>query len=92
MGRLGGFRWDELSSRQQEQLKSLDFLTLVDARVQTDFIGHAYFYRNPAVSSDLVLLLRDGLKPGEGRRTLAQSNPDTNFFEIRAGYPRNGDD
>ena len=92
VGRLGGFRWDELNEREQEYLKSLDFLTLVDARVQTDFIGHAYFYRNPAVSSDLILLLRDGVEPGNGRRSLTQAHPDTNFWEIRAGYPRNGED
>ncbi len=90
--RLGGFQWSELTADERQYLRSLTFLTLVDARVETDFIGHAYFYSNPAVSSDLILLLRDGLEPGEGRRSLTQSNPDTNFWEIHAGYPRNGKD
>ena len=94
VGRLGGLRLDELTTAQREYLKSIDFLTLIDARVQTDFIGHAYFYRNPAVSSDLILLLRDGAEAGKDGRYLTQTDRDrgTNFWQIRAGYPRNGED
>ncbi len=38
--------------------------SLVDSRVDSGLIGHSYFYDHPAVSSDLILLLRDDLDPG----------------------------
>lgn len=89
VGRLGGLEWNKLSAKEQELLRSITFLTLIDARVKTDFIGHEYFYRNPAVSSDLILLLRGDHEAGKGgRQDLKRKHPDTNFWEIHAGYPR----
>ena len=61
-------------------------LNLIDARVKTGFIGHGYFHSNPAVSSDLILILRDDLDPGvENGRPLKKQA--TNFWEIHPGYP-----
>lgn len=39
---------------------------------QTDTFGHGYFLSNPAVSSDLVALVRYGLKPGDPGRPLIE--------------------
>jgi len=34
--------------------------------------GHGYFLSNPAVSSDLVAMIRYGLKPGDPGRPLIE--------------------
>ena len=36
----------------------------IDANVTSSFLGHGYFHKNPAVSSDLVLVLRYDLDSG----------------------------
>ena len=43
-------------------------MQIIDARISNPgAFGHSYFHANPAVSSDLVLLIRDGLLPGPER-------------------------
>jgi esterase/lipase superfamily enzyme len=49
----------------------VDFIE-VDGR--TDMFGHGYFLSNPAVSSDLVAMIRYGLKPGDPGRPLVEIN------------------
>ena len=41
---------------------------------KTDATGHGYFLSNPAVSSDLVALIRYGLEPGAPGRPLVEIN------------------
>ena len=38
-------------------------VALIDADVDSGFIGHSYFYANQAVLSDLILILRDDRDP-----------------------------
>ena len=40
-----------------------------------DFFGHGYFTNDPAVSSDLVSLIRYGLVPGDPGRALRPVEP-----------------
>jgi hypothetical protein len=62
-------------------------MQVIDAHVRTDFLGHSYFHENPAVSSDLILLLRDNRGPGaENGRPLIRR--DNNFWEIDDTYPQ----
>ncbi len=66
-------------------------LDLIDAQVDTGFIGHGYFHSNPAVSSDLILILRDNLDPGaDNGRPLKELAP--NFWQIHEGYPHFAND
>ena len=55
-------------------------------QVKAEFVGHSYFYTSPAVSSDLILLLRDNRDPGSsnGRPLIQLGN---NFWQIQDGYP-----
>ncbi len=71
MRRLGKLRPEDLTEAQRERLETVARVNLIDARVSTGFIGHSYFYRHPAVSADLILLLRDNLDPGSPGRPLA---------------------
>ncbi len=45
---------------------------LIEVDENTGAFGHGYFLSNPAVGSDLVALIRYGLKPGDPGRPLVQ--------------------
>lgn len=62
--RLGLMDVNKVSAAQLQVLSYFRNLDFVDSRVDSDFIGHGYFYNNPAVSSDVILILRDGRDPG----------------------------
>ncbi len=48
------------------------FADLIEVDDNTGEFGHGYFLSNPAVRSDLVALIRDGLKPGDPGRPLVE--------------------
>jgi hypothetical protein len=50
-----------------------------------DSYGHSYFRNAPSVSSDLVLMLRDDLDPGDPGRPLEHQG--LRFWSIPPGYP-----
>lgn len=52
---------------------------------QADGYGHSYFRDSPAVSSDLVLMLRDDLDPGTRGRPLEHLG--LQFWRVPPGYP-----
>lgn len=88
--RLGRMRYSEIKAAQQKNLAGLaNRLQIIDAQVSSDGIGHAYFHTNPAVSSDLILILRDNKQPGaENGRPLR--HPPDGFWEITDDYLRTG--
>ena len=45
---------------------------LIEVDENTGAFGHGYFLSNPIVRSDLVALIRDGLKPGDPGRPLVE--------------------
>ncbi len=79
--------WEELTERQRELAEALTNLNIIDAQVKgNDFYSHSYFYTNPAVSSDLILLLRYDLAPGsENGRPLEWEG--ANFWALTDSYP-----
>jgi esterase/lipase superfamily enzyme len=83
--RLGQLRPEDLSDEQRQHLERVARTQLIDARVPTGFLGHAYFYRHPAVSADLILVLRDQLEPGSPGRPLRKRGE--NFWQITPEYP-----
>jgi esterase/lipase superfamily enzyme len=82
--RVGQVRPEDLTD-QQRQFLGVARTQLIDARVPAGFLGHAYFYRHPAVSADLVLLLRYQLEPGSPGRPLHTRG--ANFWQITPDYP-----
>ncbi len=83
--RVGQIDRDNLSVRARRGLDLLDSFEGVVAHVTKDFVAHSYFYKSPAVSSDLILLLRDGRRAGaEHGRPMSR---DRGLWEIRDGYP-----
>lgn len=64
---------------------NVHFISVDSARVKTQF-GHDYFRSHPAVSSDIIIMLREGIMPGEPGRPLVHQH--LNFWEIPRGYPQ----
>ena len=64
----------ELSGWQAKALRPDpgQLVDLIEVDESTGAFGHGYFLSNPAVGSDLVALIRYGLKPGDPGRPLVQ--------------------
>lgn len=83
--RVGQLRPEDLSDEQRQHIERVARTQIIDARIPSGFLGHSYFYRHPAVSADLILLLRDQLEPGSPGRPLRKHG--TNFWQITPDYP-----
>ena len=85
--RLGQLRPEDVSPELKKRFAIFKGLVaVVDAQVSSGFLGHSYFHDSPAVSSDLILTLRDGRDPGaENGRPLTPVEP--SFWALRDGYP-----
>ncbi len=85
--RLGDMNPDRFDKDELDALRSMRRLQIIDARItKPGNLGHNYFHANPAVSSDLVLLLRYQLPAGgEYGRPLGVS--DAGFWIIDDDYP-----
>src|SRR6185436_436912 len=85
--RLGKLKPDIFTREELERLRYSKNLAIIDARVEKPgSFGHSYFYQNPAVSSDLILLIRYGRAPGpENGRPLTATK--TGFWQIDDHYP-----
>lgn len=84
--RIGMLRATDLEPQQQQLIENMPRLEVIEAAIsRTDFFGHGYFYRHPAVSSDLVLVLKDNKLPGiDNGRPLEQYN---GMYVLKPGYP-----
>ena len=85
--RLGKLTRGELTYSQRGTMDTTPSFDLINARIKrTDWYGHSYFYQSPAVSSDVILVLRDDLDPGkENGRPLRQGPP--HYWFIDDDYP-----
>jgi esterase/lipase superfamily enzyme len=85
--RLGQLDPSQMSARQLEALRNFPEIQFIDARVAGSWNwSHAYFYHHPAVSSDLILLLRDNRRPGAqyGRPLAGEGGP---LWRVEKDYP-----
>ena len=89
--RVGALTEEDLTPEQIAALKS-DRLGVdaIEVKVkQKGAHGHTYWIDNPAVLSDVILILRDNLPPGEKQgRPLIRA--ETGFWQIHDGYPYAG--
>ncbi|MBL9147242.1 MAG: alpha/beta hydrolase [Phycisphaerae bacterium] len=86
LGQIQQKQFEAMSSKVQNRKA----LTIIDARVRDGLLTHSYFLDSPAVSSDLVLLIRFDREPGaEHGRPL--TNATANFWSISPDYPKFGD-
>ncbi len=67
-------------------LELMETFDVIDARVKSGSFGHDYFHSSPAVSSDLILLIRDHRPPGAAHgRPLGEEGP--HWWVITKDYP-----
>jgi len=81
--RLGRIDSKILSERDILRIRALDAIDIVEVQGSTDFFGHGYFISNPEVSSDIIAVLRYGLRPNQPGRPLEEV--DRPFWRIPAG-------
>lgn len=87
-GRVGTLGIEELTEAEIGRMKAnAARVTVINFEGESTGYGHDYFRTNPAVSSDLVLKIRYGLKPGEAGRPLEHIG--LNFWRVPEGYPAN---
>jgi esterase/lipase superfamily enzyme len=70
IARLGRIDAAMLSAHEIEEMATWGEVDVIQVRGKTDFFGHSYFASNPHVSSDIIAMLRYGLKPNEPGRPL----------------------
>jgi esterase/lipase superfamily enzyme len=88
-GRLGTLSISELTEEEIQRMKANAARVTVinfEGKHSTGY-GHDYFRTNAAVSSDLVLNIRYGFKPGEAGRPLEHIG--LNFWRVPEDYPAN---
>ncbi len=85
--RVGNFDPTLFDEAELETLRRSERFQIIDARVKNrGAFGHGYFHANPAVSSDLILLMRYSLPPGADHgRPLGVS--DTGLWMVDDQYP-----
>lgn len=84
--RLGQVQVEDFNEKEQEVLSKASRFHFIDAATKTDFLNHGYFHNNPAVSSDVILVLKYSEDPGaENGRPLERLG--ANFWRIHADYP-----
>lgn len=86
--RVGELRMEELSEEERGRLPETDNLDIIAYQGRDGGrFGHEYFRDNPAVSSDIVVTLRYGTRPGEGlRRDLHPLDEGSTFWLIGDDY------
>jgi esterase/lipase superfamily enzyme len=72
IARLGEIDAAAFSAEQIEAIARLRAVDIIQVRGRTDFFGHSYFTSNPRVSSDMIAMLRYGLRPEQPGRPLEQ--------------------
>ena len=86
--RVGQMSLADLNPAMKQKVAELPRTNIISARVVLDFAGHDYYRSNPAVSSDLILLLRDNRAPGAANgRPLTEAAG--NYWTISDKYPHN---
>jgi len=83
--RLGQIQISNIPESLQQRGARIHRTQIIDADVKTAQDGHYYFYTSPAVSSDLILLLRGYPEPGQpdGRPLLPVA---PNYWKITDTY------
>jgi esterase/lipase superfamily enzyme len=88
-GRVGKLRSDMFTPAELKALRATKTVQIVDAKIRNPgAFGHDYFHSNPAVSSDLIMLMRYHMMPGEvfGRPL---GSDGTGFWIVDDKYPKN---
>jgi esterase/lipase superfamily enzyme len=83
--RFGKLSQDDLSDSDKvifQQVKNVNFVSVEGI---SDFVGHSYYKNHPGVLSDIAILVRQNLKPGDEGKPLIHQQ--INFWTLPENYP-----
>jgi esterase/lipase superfamily enzyme len=83
---LGDVQLEEFTEDELQMLEDVGSYDIVESKVRSSFLGHGYYHSNPAVSADLILVLRYGAKAGSDQRPLKHLTAKYWVLDIEA-YP-----
>ncbi|MDJ0867685.1 MAG: alpha/beta hydrolase [Myxococcota bacterium] len=83
--RFGRVEGADLGEREQQIFTEVTNVNIVEVEGVGGLIGHAYYRSSPAASSDLILILQGGNRPGEPARPLRHET--LNFWTMPKDYP-----
>lgn len=81
-GKLSKEDFQENDRQIFERVKNVSFINVDGV---SSFLGHSYYRTHPGVLSDIALVIRDNLKPGDPARPLIHNQ--FNFWTLAEGYP-----
>ena len=92
-GRIGNLNYENMTESGKAamehgnaNLSVINFTRVAEnSNASLDGFGHSYFRNAPSVSSDLIIMLRDDLDPGDPGRPLKYLG--AKFWEVPPGYP-----
>lgn len=92
-GRIGNLQVENLTEEAKAAIDGgnanfaiINFMSSTDkSNSNADKFGHSYFRNAPTVSSDVILMLRDDLDPGDPGRPLESLGH--KFWRVPPGYP-----
>jgi esterase/lipase superfamily enzyme len=73
--RMGKLRLEDFQNTRSEGLKDLKAVEIIKCDVREGGSSHSYLFENPAVLSDLILVLRDDAYAGDPSRPLGWQPP-----------------
>ncbi len=85
--RFGRLSANDLSEQEREIMGQIRNVSFINVEGVDSLIGHSYYRKHSGVLSDLAILIRQGLKPGEPGRPLIRTQD--NFWVLPIGYPHN---
>lgn len=83
--RIGRLSPDELTDREWAELGEISNVNFINVEDAGGRLGHSYFRDNPAVLSEMVLILRSGALPGSAERPLDRVR--AQFWSLHRNYP-----
>jgi len=83
--RFGRVQKTDLGEREHQIFTEVTNVNIIEVQGVDSGLGHGYFRSSPAASSDLILILRDGSRPGEPTRPLKREV--LNFWTMPKDYP-----
>ena len=81
-GKLSQYDLDDSDKVIFEQVKNVNFVSVEGVK---SFLGHSYYRNHPGVLSDIAILVRQNLKPGDEGRPLIHQQ--INFWTLPEDYP-----
>ncbi|MCJ8332270.1 MAG: alpha/beta hydrolase, partial [Lentisphaeria bacterium] len=85
--RIGLMTPQNITPDIQEIIRQFDTINFIYIPFRVSYLSHSYFLDNPAVSSDLIKVLRDNAKPGDEYGRPLECDK-TGIWKIYPSYPK----